>query len=373
MDLRKATSRKNRLETISQEIHTDLSVVDTVFIDDESYVHCENLIGAVSIPLGLAGPMDVIQNEKHTSVYIPLATTEGALVASVSRGAKASSASGGIHTVAEEAGTTRGPVFYTHSLAQKTSFIHWLHEHEKEIAKVAESTSKHLTYRSMSVQSSGLHVFVRFAFDTDQAMGMNMVTIATQQIVEYISTNTHVICLAVAGNYDVDKKPSWMNMICGRGQQAWAECTLSANVLSTILKTDAQQLYNVWIAKCMLGSAMSGSMGYNAHFANIVAAMFAATGQDLAHVVEGSMGITYMEHREQGSLYISVYLPSLMIGTVGGGTSLKTQSAARSIMGDVSKKQFAEYVAGALLCGEISLLASLSAGTLSSAHKALGR
>lgn len=373
MDLRKATTRTNRIETISRELATDLSAIDSVFVDDESHVHCENLIGAISIPLGLAGPIDVIENEKHTSVYIPLATTEGALVASVSRGAKATSVSGGIHTASQESGTTRGPVFYTRSLTEKTAFIHWLRENEREIKKVAESTSKHLVYKSMNIQSSGLHVFVRFAFDTDQAMGMNMVTIATQQIVDYIFTNTNAPCLAVAGNYDVDKKPSWMNMIHGRGQQAWAECTVSAEVLTSILKTDAQKMYNTWIAKCMLGSAMSGSIGYNAHFANIVAALFAATGQDLAHVVEGSMGITYMEQREQGSLYISVYLPSLMIGTIGGGTTLKTQSAARSVMGDVSKKQLAEYVAGAVLCGEISLLASLSAGTLSSAHKALGR
>ena len=372
MDLRKATNRNERASLLSEETQLNISEVQKVLIDDEARIHCENLIGAVTIPLGVAGPLAIQKDSKTSIHYVPLATTEGALVASVSRGCKATHMSHGVVTRVVETGTSRGPVFYVESLTQQAQFISWLHNNEKDIKKMAESTSHHLTYLSMHIQTSGLHIYVRFMFNTDQAMGMNMVTIATQKLVEYISEKTGVTCLAVAGNYDVDKKPSWMNMINGRGIQAWAECVISEEALTKVLKTTSEKLYNVWLAKCMVGSAMSGSLGYNAHYANIVAAFFAATGQDLAHVVEGSMGITYMEKRANG-IYLSVYLPSLMLGMVGGGTGLITQTEARSLTKVQTKNELAEVLVAAVLCGELSLLSSLSAGTLASAHKNLGR
>jgi len=197
----------------------------------------------------------------------------------------------------------------------------------------------------------------------------------------------------------VDKKPSWLNRIEGRGIKAWAEATIPAGVLKDTLKTAARAMYDVWIAKCMIGSAMAGSMGFNAHFANIIAALFAATGQDLGHVGECCVGITTMEiipptsfrppsrnpvfkrwipgqARDDNNgedLYVSVYLPDLMVGTVGGGTGLATQKEALGIIGAKTSQEFAEVAAGAVLAGEISLLASLSEGTLARAHQKLAR
>jgi hydroxymethylglutaryl-CoA reductase (NADPH) len=219
----------------------------------------------------------------------------------------------------------------------------------------------------------GKYRYVRFVFDTRDTMGMNMVTIATQKLVEFIETKTFCRCISLAGNYDVDKKPSWLNVIEGRGTKAWAEVTLTKKVLTTILKTTAQKAYDVWLGKCMMGSAMSGSMAFNAQFANVVAALFLATGQDLGHVGEGSLGMTTTEIINGKDLYVSVYLPDLMVGKVGGGTGLATQHEALKLLGVENSQKFAEIVAGAVLAGEISLLASLSEGTLAKAHKILAR
>ena len=159
----------------------------------------------------------------------------------------------------------------------------------------------------------------------------------------------------------------------------WAEVTISSTVIKNVLKTTAQKIYDVWLAKCMVGSALSGSMGFNAQYANVAAAIFLATGQDLGHVGEASMGITIAEVVDGKDLYMSVCLPDLMIGTVGGGTGLATQKEALSILGvqggDDGKNsvRFAEIIGGAVLAGEISLLASLSVGTLARSHQFLGR
>ena len=144
-------------------------------------------------------------------------------------------------------------------------------------------------------------------------------------------------------------------------------------MVKTILKTSPQKLFDVWLAKCVMGSIMSGSMGFNSHFANVVAAFFVATGQDLAHVVEGSMGVTTMKVLENGDLYVSVYLPAVMLGTVGGGTKLGIKKEAVSIMKVTSSDALAEILGCAVLAGELSLLSSLSEGSLAKAHTRLGR
>jgi len=204
-------------------------------------------------------------------------------------------------------------------------------------------------------------------------MGMNMATIATDKIVSYIENKTKVPCLAISGNFCVDKKPAWLNFISGRGRRVWAEAVVKKDLVKIILKTNPQKLFDVWLAKCMMGSIMSGSMGFNSHFANVVAAFFAATGQDLAHVVEGSMGVTTMKILESGDLYVSVYLPAVMIGTIGGGTKLAIKKEALSIMKVTSSDALAEILGCAVLAGELSLLSSLAEGSLAKAHTRLGR
>ena len=202
---------------------------------------------------------------------------------------------------------------------------------------------------------------------------MNMITIATDSINRLIETKTKIKCLSVSGNFCIDKKPAWLNFISGRGKRVWAEVILKKEVVKEVLKTTPESFFEVWLAKCMIGSAMSGSLGFNAHFANIVAAFFASTGQDLAHVVEGSMGVTTAKILDNGDLYVSVYLPSVMLGIVGGGTKLKIKQEALSIIGAKTSEELAEVFIAAVLAGEISLLSSLEEGTLAKAHEKLGR
>jgi hydroxymethylglutaryl-CoA reductase (NADPH) len=264
-------------------------------------------------------------------------------------------------------------VFKVNSLEENKKLYEFLKKNFGKIKEITEKTSHHLTLKEITSRGIGKYRYVRFVYDTQDAMGMNMVTIATTVACEFIEKETGAECVSVAGNFDIDKKPAWLNCIDGRGIQAWAEVTIPQKILSAILKTSAKKIYDVWLAKCMIGSAMSGALGFNAQFANVVAALFLATGQDLGHVGEGSMGITTAEIVHENDLYMSVYLPDCMVGTVGGGTELATQKEAFSILGVTQSQEFAEIVAGAVLAGEISLLSSLGEGSLARAHETYGR
>ena len=369
MSLRKFDSIEERRKFIENELGIDLSVLTQPLLDTPENVKIENLIGAVSIPLGVAGPL-LVNGKKY---YLPLSTTESALIASVNRGCKALSISKGVSAYAYKIGAIRGAVFSVDSLEESKKFYQWLKKNEKNMAKVAESTSSHLRYKKMMIKSAGRYVFVRFYFDTDKAMGMNMATIAVDKIAQHIKEKTGVVCISIAGNFDIDKKPGWLNFINNKGIKAWSESVLSAQVIQRVLKTTAEKIFEVWMSKCVLGSMMSGSMGFNAQYANVIAGLFTATGQDLAHVVEGSLGITFMKLLPQGSLYVSCYLPALMLGVVGGGTKYKTQKLALEILKISSPLEFAEVTASAVLAGEISLLASLAEGSLAKAHDKLRR
>ncbi len=329
----------------------------------------ENLVGATQIPLGVAGPLRI----SGKGYFIPLATTEGALVASISRGCKAINESGGAKVAIETVGITRGPVFKTQGIEHSLKVKSWIKENFKLLSLKCSSISSHLKLLKAETSPVGKNLFIRFYFDSSDAMGMNMATIATSEIVKIIETKTKARCVSVAGNFDIDKKPAWLNFISGRGKRVWAEVTLKNQIVKEVLKTTPQKLTEVVYRKNYLGSIMSGSIGFNAHFANIIAAVFLATGQDPAHVVEGSLGVTTAEVTGNGDLYFSIYLPSLVIGTVGGGTHLPTQKEALKIMQITSVLEYAQVLGAAVLAGELSLIASLSEGSLALAHKKLGR
>lgn len=335
--------------------------------------NCENMIGVAQVPMGIAGPL-LVKSEKLKvkSFYIPLATTEGALVASVNRGCKAITESGGASVLVVRKGTTRGPVFKVNSLEENSILFRFIESHKKDFDRIAKTTSDHIQLLDVDTNSVGLYRFVRFIFDTQDAMGLNMVTIATDKIVQFIEEKTKAQCTSLSGNYCVDKKSSWLNMTHGRGFEVWAEVKIPHTLVDSLLHTNPGALYETWISKCMIGSAMSGSMGFNAQYANVLAALFIATGQDPAHVAECSIGITLVEKRED-TLYVSIYLPDLMVGIVGGGTGLATQKEALSIIGAKTSQEFAEVVGSAVLAGEVSLLSSLAEGTLAIAHNTLAR
>lgn len=370
MNLRDYKSVSERRNALEKKLDVDLKNVGSFSLDESvaSARNCENMIGVAQVPIGIAGPLQIEKRE----YYIPLATTEGALVASISRGCKAITESGGALVDSHRVGATRGPVFRVKDLRESDTLYKFLNEHIDELKIIAKKTSGHLTLEKFLTRGVGRYRFVRFVFDTEDAMGMNMATIASEALATHIEKETGISCLAVAGNFDIDKKPSWLNFIENRGTKVWAEVVIPKNVLTQVLKTTAQNVYDVWLAKCMIGSAMAGSLAFNAQYANVVAAMFLATGQDLGHVGEASMGITTAEVDGE-DLYISVCLPDLMVGTVGGGTGLATQKEALSIIGVKNSQELAQVIGAAVLAGEISLLASLSEGTLAKAHQRLAR
>ncbi|MDP3941104.1 MAG: hydroxymethylglutaryl-CoA reductase [bacterium] len=379
MNLRDHKDTKTRRRALEKELSVDVPHIAAYTPDLEiaSTKNCENMIGAVQIPLGIAGPLKIQSSElKVQSYYLPLATTEGVLVASISRGCKAITQAGGAIVHTHKVGTTRGPVFYTGSIREGTRLHNFVKNQKAKIKKIAEGTSNHLELKDIKTKSIPNYTFLRFSYDTGDAMGMNMVTIATQAAGEFIEKETGIPCLSVAGNFDVDKKPAWLNSINHRGIKAWAEVVLQRRILKDILKTTPEKFFDVWLGKVMLGSAVSGSIGFNAHIANVIAALFIATGQDPSHVVEGSLGITTAKVLDSGDLYVGVFLPSLLVGTVGGGTSLPTQKEALSVLGVSGAgkvEEFAQIVVAACLAGEVSLLASLSEGSLARAHERLGR
>ena len=340
----------------------------------------ENMIGAVQAPLGIAGPLRLHSERtlKKREYFVPLATSEGALVASVSRGCKAIKESGGGQVLVEESGTTRGPVFKVSGLTEGKKLINWLEKNIDRMKKISQQGEKHLQLQRIFPRMVGKNVYVRMEFNTGEAMGMNMVTIAAEKIVEMIKRELKIKCVALSGNYCFDKKPSWLNFILGRGKQVWAEVVVDKETVKKVLKTDPEKIVETVYRKQILGSVMSGAMGFNAHYANMVAAIFLATGQDLAHITEGSLGVTTAELTNQGDLYFSIYLPDLMVGTVGGGTQLATQKEALSILGLETVKpgdalRLAEVVGGTVLAGELSLTAALASNDLAKAHQRLGR
>ncbi|MFA5827899.1 MAG: hydroxymethylglutaryl-CoA reductase [Candidatus Shapirobacteria bacterium] len=341
--------------------------------------NCENLIGSTQVPLGLAGPLLITFQDNITDTYmLPLSTTEGALVASVNRGCKAVGLSGGVRTYFEDVGATRGPLFRVKNLAEAANLVKYVSDNLNDIALVAQKNTPFIKFQKEEHQVIGKNVFFRFYFNTSEAMGMNMVTQATEKISRYLESALNIKCLALSGNFCQDKKPSFTGFLLGRGKKVWAEAIIKKSSVTDILKTTPKDIVEIVQKKSHLGSIVSGSLGYNAHFANILAAIFLATGQDIAHVVEGSMGITDAEIEDNGDLYFSVYLPDIMVGTVGGGTGLPTQKEALGILGldrheSGDSLKLAQIIAAGVLAGELSLTAAIAAGHLAKAHEKLGR
>ncbi|MFP3188037.1 MAG: hydroxymethylglutaryl-CoA reductase (NADPH) [Sulfolobaceae archaeon] len=344
--------------------------------------NAENVIGAVQVPMGVIGPLRVNGDYARGEFYVPLATTEGALIASVNRGAKAVTLSGGTRVKIIFDGMTRAPVFKLDSIIDVVDFIDWVKKHYEDLKHIAESTTSHGKLISVEPYVLGNNVWLRFIYDTGDAMGMNMATIATEKVCEYIEENFgRARCLAVSGNMCSDKKQSIVNSLHGRGKTVVAEALIPNDIITKVLKSDKNLIHEVNLRKNWAGGARAGTFfQYNAHFANIIAAIFLATGQDMAQVVESSSGYTWTEVRENG-IYISVTLTSLEVGTVGGGTRLPTQREALSIMGvygsgnppGSNAKKFAEIIASTVLAGELNLLSALANKELGKAHLKLGR
>jgi len=371
-----------RRTAISQLTGTQFNHISNYSIDVEVVAkrNIENMIGAIQVPLGVAGPLRVNGEYASGEFYIPLATTEGALVASTGRGCSVISASSGANVRIFKDEMTRAPVLKTKDIIGAKDLMDWVNANFERLKKKAQDTTRFGELLSINAYTAGRNVYLRFSYDTKDAMGMNMVTIATDAAVDLILLENDVELVALSSNMCSDKKPAAINAILGRGKTVSADVLLSRDLIFEKLKTSAEKMAEVNYRKNLLGSARAGSIGFNAHAANIAAAMFIACGQDAAHVVEASNAITTMELTEEG-LYCSVTLPSLNVGTVGGGTRIGTQEECLKMLGvagageppGANSRKLAEIIAAAVLAGEISLVGALAARHLARAHATLGR
>ena len=367
-----------RREFIATKTSSDLTNIGSYTLDMNQAMkkNIENPIGTIQIPIGVVGPLKVNGENGLKEYYVPLATSEGALLASVNRGASAISAAGGCNARVISDKMTRAPVIKTENSLDAIKVKEWFEENFIRVKEIAESTTSHGKLLKIDpILIVGSYVYPRFVYSTGDSMGMNMVTIATEKVLKLLSEETNAKHIALSGNVCVDKKPSNMNLIEGRGKTVVADIILPEEIVEKKLKTTAEAIVEVNIAKNLLGSAVSGTMAFNAHYANMVAAIFLATGQDAAHVTEGSLGITHAENRN-GDLYFSINMPDLPIATVGGGTRLETAQESLNILGVAgfdNVYELAEVIVSTVMAGELSLMGALAAGHLARAHQQLGR
>jgi hydroxymethylglutaryl-CoA reductase (NADPH) len=337
----------------------------------------ENFIGTVKVPIGIAGPLRVNGLFAKGDYHVPLATTEAALVASYHRGACLLTAAGGCRSLLLYEALSRSPVFAFKNLISVGKFLLWATENLDHFRAETAKVTRHGKLLDMGISVEGNHVYLDFEFTTGDAAGQNMVTIATQSVCDYILKNTPITPVAhyVEGNFSGDKKASAQSFTTVRGKKLSAEVELSPKLVDKYLSTTPERMSDYWRISA-IGGVLSGTIGVQGHFANGLTAVSIACGQDAACVAESAVGITRFEVTPNGSLYASVTLPNIVMGTVGGGTGLPSQNACLRLMGlsgTGHSQAFAEIVAALLLGGELSIIGALTAGHFTKAHEKLAR
>jgi hydroxymethylglutaryl-CoA reductase (NADPH) len=337
----------------------------------------ENCVGTAKIPIGVAGPLRVNGSFAKGDFLLPLATTEAALVASYHRGAVLLSKSGGCTAVILAEGVTRSPGFAFSSISDMLVFSRWVLAHKEKLHQVAGETTRYGRLLDIRFAAQGNHLYLLCDFSTADAAGQNMVTIATQAICDFIIQNSSVApeYWFVEANASGDKKATSQSFTTVRGKKVTVEAVIPEKYINRFLHTTSARMAEYWQMSA-LGGVMTGTIGVQGHYANGLAALFIACGQDAACVAEAAVGITRFETRSDDSLYVSATLPNMIVGTVGGGTKLPSQRAALRIMGldgEDSSRQFAEVCAAAALAGEVSIIGSMAAGDFTKAHDNLAR
>jgi hydroxymethylglutaryl-CoA reductase (NADPH) len=336
----------------------------------------ENFTGVAQIPIGFAGPLTVNGEHAKGDFLIPLATTEGSLVASYNRGIKVLNLSGGVTCTVSASAMQRAPVFVFDSARDARDFRDWTAQHLAEIRAAAERTDPFVKLLEIEVYLSNKFAYLRFNYDTGDAAGQNMVGLATYAACNWIGERvTTIRRLYLESNFATDKKGSHINIMRTRGKRVTAEATIPRAVLAEHLRVAPEMIHHHGRV-ANIGALMAGAHNNGLHSANAITAMFIATGQDVANVAEGSAGLLYSEVTPAGDYYFSITIPSLIVATHGGGTGLATQRECLEILGCRGKgtvNKLAEIVAGVVLAGEISLAGAISANEWVSAHEALGR
>ncbi|XP_020227834.1 3-hydroxy-3-methylglutaryl-coenzyme A reductase 1 [Cajanus cajan] len=344
---------------------------------------CEMPIGFVQIPVGVAGPL-LLDGKEYT---VPMATTEGCLVASTNRGCKAIHASGGASSVVLRDAMTRAPVVRFSSAKRASELKFYLEDpHNFDSLSVAfNKSSRFAKLQDIKCAIVGKNLYIRLSCSTGDAMGMNMVSKGVQNVLAFLHTDfPDMDVIGISGNFCSDKKAAAVNWIEGRGKSVVCEAVIKEEVLNKVLKSSVEALVELNMLKNLAGSAAAGALGgFNAHASNIVTAIYIATGQDPAQNVESSHCITMMEPVNHGKdLHVSVTMPSLEVGTVGGGTQLASQSACLNLLGvkgaskespGANSRLLATIVAGSVLAGELSLMSAIASGQLVNSHMKYNR
>nr|QCQ29417.1 3-hydroxy-3-methylglutaryl coenzyme [Camellia fraterna]QCQ29418.1 3-hydroxy-3-methylglutaryl coenzyme [Camellia fraterna] len=344
---------------------------------------CEMPVGFVQIPVGIAGPL-LLDGREYS---VPMATTEGCLVASTNRGCKAIYVSGGATSVLLRDGMTRAPVvrFGTAKRAAELKFFLEDPINFDTLAVIFNKSSRFARLQGIKCAVAGKNLYTRFMCSTGDAMGMNMVSKGVQNVLDFLQNDfPDMDVIGISGNFCSDKKPAAVNWIEGRGKSVVCEAIIKEEIVKKVLKTNVAALVELNMLKNLTGSAMAGALGgFNAHASNIVSAVYIATGQDPAQNIESSHCITMMEAVNDGKdLHVSVTMPSIEVGTVGGGTHLASQSACLNLLGvkgankespGSNSRLLAAIVAGSVLAGELSLMSAIAAGQLVKSHMKYNR
>lgn len=337
----------------------------------------ENFSGVAQIPLGFAGPLRINGEHAQGDFYIPMATTEGTLLASYNRGMRIASAAGGITTTVIDDCMQRAPLFVFENARAARDFGRWVHEHFFAIKAKAEETTKSGHLRDIQQFAQGKMRWLRFNYTTGDAAGQNMVSKATRHACQWILEQKPpgLEHFTLAANFDTDKKHSAVNALHSRGKRVVAEVTLPAEMVEKVLHTSSNAMhYQRQLSN--MGAMLAGSVNNGSHFANGITAMFIACGQDVANVAESSAGMVYTELKDNGDYYFSVTIPALIVATYGGGTGLPTQRECLEVLGCYGAgkvNRLAEIIAAVVLCGELSLGAAIVADEWVSSHDKYGR
>ncbi|MFK0310251.1 hydroxymethylglutaryl-CoA reductase [Pseudomonas sp. NPDC090233] len=375
-------ARRQRLSFLSQQTRANLDQVANIgFASEQVRGNIESLIGSVEVPVGVAGPLQINGHYAKGLFYGPLATTEGALVASVSRGAVALNRAGGVNAACLGERMLRVPYFELETLADALRFAEFVREKLSDLQAQVGKQSQHAKLVALEPQPLGRVVYVQFIYETADAAGQNMTTSCTWALSNYLRVafrkrcGKAMVCHLVESNLSSDKKVSYQSFLRGRGVRVVVDCELPKQVVQEVLNTSPKNMV-MGFNRAASGAVAAGTLGLNFNIANVIAALFTATGQDIACVHESSVGHLHMERGTRDSLYATLELPCLVIGTVGGGTGLQQQRQCLDLMGcagDGGKRKLAEAIAGFCLGLELSILAAMVADEFTQAHDRLGR
>lgn len=337
----------------------------------------ENFIGFAQVPVGLVGPLRVNGLHARGDFYVPLATSEGALVASHDRGAHLVTAAGGAVCLTTTEQVQRAPAFVFDSVTRAAHFAAWAVDQFEGLQAIVARTSNHGRLLDLQTHIEGNQVYLIFAFHTGDAAGQNMVTFCTAAVCDDLLARTPVPprYWFLESNMSGDKKATALSFLQTRGRNVTAEARIPRALVEDVLHTTPERMADYWRVS-FVGGVRTGSIGVNGHIANGIAALFLACGQDVACVSEASVGVTRLEVTDEGDLYAAVSLPNLIVGSVGGGTRLPTAQECLRIMdclGDGRASKLAEICAALTLAGELSIVGALCAGDFARAHAAFGR